>query len=204
MINYKSNESYQKVLDAQKRGRNTSIKNALLKREIYNKNPIKCLACGKPIDFYYRNKNKFCSHGCAARYNNALMPHKKPLIDKFCKRCGNKIERTNYRSGKILCKECKENGISYNDNTLLSEIIYTQYHKATAFSLIRARARNIAKKAGMNTCVCGYNKHVEICHKKPISSFSGDTPLKKINSLDNLIALCPTCHWEFDNGLLNI
>jgi hypothetical protein len=23
-----------------------------------------------------------------------------------------------------------------------------------------------------------------------------------VNSLDNLVGLCPNCHWEFDHGLL--
>jgi predicted restriction endonuclease len=25
-----------------------------------------------------------------------------------------------------------------------------------------------------------------------------------VNSLDNLLGLCPNCHWEFDHGLLRL
>jgi hypothetical protein len=25
-----------------------------------------------------------------------------------------------------------------------------------------------------------------------------------VNSLDNLVGLCPNCHWEFDHGLLQL
>ncbi len=52
--------------------------------------------------------------------------------------------------------------------------------------------------------VCGYSKHYEVCHIKSVSSFSDETKIEEINSIDNLLALCPNCHWEFDNGLLEI
>ena len=52
--------------------------------------------------------------------------------------------------------------------------------------------------------ICGYDKHYEIAHIKPVSDFEDDALITEINSIDNLIALCPNHHWEFDNGLLNI
>lgn len=51
---------------------------------------------------------------------------------------------------------------------------------------------------------CGYSKHIQLCHIKPIKDFSDDTLLKDVNSPDNIIQLCPNCHWEFDHGLLNL
>lgn len=51
---------------------------------------------------------------------------------------------------------------------------------------------------------CGYNKHVEVCHIKPIASYSEDTKLDEINCIDNLVVLCPNCHWELDNGVLEL
>ena len=51
---------------------------------------------------------------------------------------------------------------------------------------------------------CGYSKHVELHHIKGISTFSDDTPISVINNYNNLIPLCPNCHWEADNGLLDI
>lgn len=45
---------------------------------------------------------------------------------------------------------------------------------------------------------------MEICHIKPISEFSDDTLIAIINHPDNIVILCPNCHWEFDNGLLKI
>ena len=48
---------------------------------------------------------------------------------------------------------------------------------------------------------CGYDKHVEIHHIKSISSFIVDSTatLYDVNNPDNLVYLCPNCHWEIDN-----
>jgi hypothetical protein len=51
--------------------------------------------------------------------------------------------------------------------------------------------------------VCGYSKHVAVCHIKPVHSFKDGTPAHKINSLSNLCYLCPNCHWSFDHDMLN-
>ena len=29
-----------------------------------------------------------------------------------------------------------------------------------------------------------------------------DAKIEEINNIDNLVALCPTCHWELDHGYL--
>lgn len=52
--------------------------------------------------------------------------------------------------------------------------------------------------------ICGYDRHVNICHKKAVADFSDNALVKEINSIDNLVALCPTHHWEYDNGFINI
>lgn len=52
--------------------------------------------------------------------------------------------------------------------------------------------------------ICGYSKHVEICHVKDICEFSIETLITEINSIKNLKALCPTHHWEFDHGYLEL
>lgn len=36
-------------------------------------------------------------------------------------------------------------------------------------------------------------------HIIPISSFTNDQLLSEVNNEDNVIPLCPNCHWEFDN-----
>ena len=82
----------------------------------------------------------------------------------------------------------------------LKEAIYEKHHKSSAFALVRTRARAIAKKLGLDKCSnCGYDKHVEIAHIKAISTFDNSTLISVINSKENLMALCPNCHWELDN-----
>ncbi len=49
---------------------------------------------------------------------------------------------------------------------------------------------------------CGYGKSVMICHIKPVAEFDDEATLEQINARDNLIALCPNCHRELDDGLL--
>jgi hypothetical protein len=51
---------------------------------------------------------------------------------------------------------------------------------------------------------CGYDKHIEVCNKRALTTFPLDTPISVVNALDNLVGLCPNCHWEFDHGLLQL
>ena len=73
-------------------------------------------------------------------------------------------------------------------------------------SSIRKKAELVFKNSGKECkCeVCGYNKHIEIAHKKAVSDFDDSATIAEINDINNLIALCPNCHWEFDNGLLKL
>lgn len=73
-------------------------------------------------------------------------------------------------------------------------------------SEIQKNARSVYQKSDKpNYCVvCGYDKTYEVAHIKAVSDFDDDTLISEINSIDNLIALCPNHHWEFDHGQLNI
>jgi 5-methylcytosine-specific restriction endonuclease McrA len=54
-------------------------------------------------------------------------------------------------------------------------------------------------------CVnCGYSKFYEVCHIRAVKDFPGTATMSEVHSLDNLIALCPNCHWEFDHGMLTL
>ena len=146
-----------------------------------------CNTCG------IQTKNsKYCSRSSAAISNNKLTPKRKP--EGNCKSCGCKIKKS-----RTYCKPCFIKDFSAQDMTL-EESIYTAHHKSAAFALVRFRARNTNKFKNSKCCsACGYTKHVECCHIKPISSFSKKTLLSKINNENNIIALCPNCHWEFDH-----
>lgn len=81
---------------------------------------------------------------------------------------------------------------------ILKDFIYEE-KDANRFSKIRMMARKITKNREQKCSKCNYNKHVETCHIKSISSFLLETPISVINSEENLILLCPNCHWEKDN-----
>lgn len=42
--------------------------------------------------------------------------------------------------------------------------------------------------------ICGYDKHIEIAHIKSVAEFDDSATIAEINSIDNLIALCPNHH----------
>jgi 5-methylcytosine-specific restriction endonuclease McrA len=78
--------------------------------------------------------------------------------------------------------------------------VYEKHHKSSAYALVRSQARTVAKQQGWKSCCkCGYDKHIEIAHIKPISDYSPDTKINVINDPKNLMPLCPNCHWEFDH-----
>lgn len=154
---------------------------------------VSCFNCGKTFqkanNQIKRSPNHFCSRSCAANVNNKI--YKKRKRTKKCK-CGELI-----LSDRKKCVNCIEN---LNKDRKLCEITYKKLHRSSAYALVRSMARTFAKKMGwISCCKCGYDKHIEIAHIKPISSFLPDDKISEINSINNLLPLCPNCHWEFDN-----
>ena len=144
---------------------------------------MQCLECKKETD-----NPKFCSRRCFSIYYNKLKPRR--IKTKRCKICGELIY-----SRHVYCSNCRDTG----KDITLKDAIYKHLHKSSAFALVRSRARYTYRNK--KTCeVCGYSKHVEVCHIKPISEFDESTLLSVINSESNIKILCPNCHWEFDNS----
>ena len=76
----------------------------------------------------------------------------------------------------------------------------------SARSAIQKNARKVFFQSfkQRECAVCGYTNHIEIAHIKAVSEFEDNDTIEVINSIDNLIALCPNHHWEYDNGILKI
>ena len=158
-----------------------------------------CLNCSKDT-----NNPRFCSRSCSASYSNKQVPKRKRKT--LCSKTNCQSITKDYRS--TLCLEHHEERIksSYASkmNTTLEEYInkdsVKRLHKSSKFVHIRQLGRYHNKHLLSLPCAnCGYDKHVELCHIKPISSFALTATIGEINSPDNLIQLCPNCHWEFDN-----
>lgn len=139
----------------------------------------------------------FCSRSCSATFNNRIVKRRKKKI-RLCKKCSCEIFNRN-----TLCSTCRS--LQLVDWSLASYAEIAKY-KYQANSRIRDLARKSFLKS--HSCVqcqkCGYDKHIEICHIKAINKFQDTDTVATINSPNNLLCLCPNCHWEFDHGHFTI
>lgn len=160
--------------------------------------PHPCPQCGIET-----TKPYFCSQSCATTHSNLNHPkryeeRRANKIIRLCKYCGIELE-----GRRTTCTECNHNKVEWND-IMLSEV------EGKAKYQIHAQVRRIArynyKKSNRpQYCInCGYNKHYEVCHIRPITDFPLDTTISTVNDLSNLVALCPNCHWELDHNHLSI
>ena len=160
-----------------------------------------CKTCDKEFDKFPNQINKtinnFCSRSCSATYNNKIYPKRKWCGTK-CLDCGRKLSTKNTKR----CQGCRRKYTlkEFNSHTLKEKLLKggVGSHK---YVMIRTRARDVLKLEGrVKECEhCEWNKHVNVCHIKAISSFSLDTLISEINSPNNLKYLCPNCHWEMDH-----
>ena len=157
---------------------------------------MNCLNCGK------ETKNpKFCCKSCAASVNNKLFPKRK--TEKVCKSegcgCKTKSWRHDYCEDHWVSKQ----RFKYKGKTIgeyRNKLSVAGKHPSWINSHIRNFARSWLKHLTILPCAkCGYELHVELAHVRAVSDFSDDELLSDVNSADNVVQLCPNCHWEFDN-----
>lgn len=158
---------------------------------------MNCLQCSKET-----TNPKFCSRSCAATFNNKKQPKRR--LEQRCKLCQELCTRE-----RTYCQTCWKDLVHTRFINSLQHKTLNDLHSKRMYqinSVVRAYARRIYNKSTKPKCctICNYSKHYEVCHIKAINSFAGTTLISEINSLDNLIALCPNCHWELDNGYLDI
>lgn len=178
-------------------------------KDMNNSSPnTNCKYCEK--SFYKKpselkkSPNSFCSRSCSAKYNNTHYP--KRQVEGACSECGEKCP-----ANLKHCKQCKEKvlkpikGRLYYFNKTLDEATNSG-KRAAKFSTIREYARKAMASANVERkCQnCEYDKHVEVCHIKSISEFALSVKVSEINDINNLVYLCPNCHWEFDKGMLKL
>jgi len=168
---------------------------------------MNCTQCNKEITRKLdpRIKNHFCSRSCAAIYNNAKTPKriKKVYV------CSNCYKPVSTKSTK-LCKNCTQ-GILTKDlihTTTVGKLkeLYKDKGSLAFAAKIRGYGKTLYDKSDKpkHCIVCGYNLHYEVCHIKSISSFNDNATLAEVHDLNNMIALCPNHHWEFDRGYINL
>jgi 5-methylcytosine-specific restriction endonuclease McrA len=141
---------------------------------------------------------KYCSKKCYLSINKISSPK---LKDVFCKKCNTFLRNGSTLSQIKICNNCNPNYVDWSKITKIE--MRNKYKNSLQYhSRLRSLAR---KKCKDNTCkICGYTLHIEVCHIRPISDFPDTALVSEINDMSNLVALCPNCHWEYDNGLIKL
>lgn len=182
---------------------------------------VNCNCCGVEIlrsgSEIRKSKTKkfYCSRSCSAKVNNLDLARNKPK-ERTCKKCGCKFLNSKEYSGKKvlawICKECSEyhrNRTQRAKDRTVEEAIellsVKGKHPSWKNCLVRTNNRAWNKHLTELPCQnCGYDKHVELCHIKPVSDFPLTATLGEINAESNNLVLCRNCHWEFDHELLRL
>ena len=154
-----------------------------------------CLHCGQET-----TNPKYCSRSCAACQLNTLHP-KRLKRPRFCRHCGVPIHHLVGR--RTVCLQCNPQLIDWSKITIAALTGKRRYQK---HSRLRELARRTYLLSGRPLCcaACGYAKHFEVCHIRAMNEFTDSTLVSVVNSTENLIALCPNHHWEFDHGFLDL
>lgn len=157
-------------------------------------------------------KRKFCSRSCAASYNNSGRFNQP---EGHCEKCGIEIVFVRRKNGgyskRKYCDNCvklvkaKKCGTTPILELTKGELFSKRSNWQSARSGIAKHARRVFNSSGLKKeCkVCGYNKHIQVSHIKDVADFDDDTLIMEINDIDNLVALCPNHHWEFDNHIMS-
>lgn len=174
--------------------------------EKYYKNPNICKYCGKIIEIKDGQRatdvriKKFCNQYCASKFNN-----KDKKIITRCLVCGKQIGNKSKHCNKHK-KKTQKSFIEIWNNVTKKELSIKRLDYQSRRSTIQRHARKVFKQSGKPmVCVnCGYDKFVDVSHLKSVSSFDNEATFSEINNINNLIALCPNCHWEFDHKILKL
>lgn len=152
-----------------------------------------CLTCN---NLFSRKKStwfkkaKFCSMKCFHLSREQNLPK--------CKECNQKCKAYD----REYCSNfCAKKSIMLPSNLSKGDLFLKRKTWQSARTAIRKHAARVfANHYKYTECICcGYSKHVEVCHIKPVAEFDDSCTILEINNILNLVGLCPTHHWEFDN-----
>jgi hypothetical protein len=156
----------------------------------YYINPNICKNCGNVIVVKEKEKvsnvrkRSFCCSSCSASFNNKVITRTKK-------------EKTNHN---------KEEKVFRISDLTKDELFKRYKNYQTARSIICKNSRKIFFNSNKEKrCIeCGYQTKIDIAHIKSVSSFPMDAKISEINDIDNLVALCPNHHGEYDGGHIKI
>lgn len=183
-----------------------------IQKKLHKYTMVVCAECGvnceKEVHTLAINKNSFCSRSCSAIFSNRETPRKRTNTKSSgtCEKCNSMVifnkKTTGGYAKRRFCDACRYDNIC---NISKINLFTSAKNWQSARSSIQKQARRIYTTSDKpKKChVCNYSRHFEVCHIKDVSSFDDSALILEINDINNLVALCPTHHWEFDNGLLS-
>lgn len=195
------------------------IRQASLDR--YYENPNRCVQCLEiiPVPAGVRvsviKQKKFCNHSCSAAYTNRSPDRRKPPMLK-CQRCGK--EETSFKTPdgrytqRRFCVACSPIQATESRGRMVlagiskGALFAGRKNWQSARSFIARHAQEVLQSIGrLKRCaLCPYDKHVDVCHRRPVADFPNEATIEQINHPDNLVYLCKVHHWEFDHGLTTL
>jgi hypothetical protein len=150
---------------------------------INSKETLICNNCGKEFVAKKKDKRKFCSQSCGAKYNNKKYPKRKNNEKlKNCLCCGKLL---NSHQIKFCSKECD---IKYKQN-----IIFNRIENGDVTFNSSTYKKYLIYKYGNKCMKCGWNEINPITNIVPIQLDHKDGNSENHN-LNNLELLCPNCH----------
>ena len=170
----------------------------------------------KKNEYKQRFCSRLCSNTAVPRRSKVAITYETPAdrAQKKVKLCSHCSLPVTTRYGRF-CTKCKSEGRHHykvkNNGKLPSELTIEEYvitarGGANKFDRIRsaARKRYMSSSRPKKCFKCGYTHHYEVCHIKPIHTFSPQTVIAVVNDDSNIVALCPNCHWEIDHGIATL
>lgn len=186
----------------------------------YYASPNLCKNCELPILVNDNEQvaqvklKKFCTRSCSALHSNRNKPKNATTASptKACDACGSLIRLRAHKGGYRVRKHCDLCKIQVREErspilNLTKKELRKRYSGTTNYhSVLRAHSRKTyANSKKPRTCAkCGYSTFVQVCHLRDVSDFPDTAFVKEINHIDNLVALCPTHHWELDHCFLDL
>jgi hypothetical protein len=161
----------------------------------YDANPNVCKTCGLAIP-YEKRANTFCTHSCAASFNNIGVNHHKNRdvikhganSDRNCEYCDNKLNKSSQI--KFCNNECQGNYTWYNVTVpKISSGIYNTVDTKTLKKYLFEFRGELCELCGQGPVWNGKPLTLQIDH---IDGNSDN------NALSNVRVLCLHCHSQTD------
>lgn len=162
-----------------------------------------CPTCSSTFTFWKSWPRTYCSNECAGKANVSNIVHfAESAYRALCEQCGTKFTTTPKRSrGRFCSRPCwatwMETNAPRGEQAPNWRGGYDPYYGPSWRAARRATRRRdkVCVECGISPETLG--KQLDVHHLVPFRTFGRDRHAEA-NQLDNLVALCPTCHLKLE------